>query len=61
MKIVKCCLKFSILIMTLVIEDNTLYQQKDVNESSFLMSHMSLYLRYQGNYRQQWTQRDLQF
>ena len=50
MKIVKCCLKFSILIMTLVIEYNTLYQQKDINESSFLMSHMSLYLRYQGNY-----------
>ena len=42
MKIVKWCLKCLIPIMTIVIEDNTLYHQIDMNKGNFLMSHMSL-------------------
>ena len=36
--------------MSIVTQLNTLYEQIDIRKSYFLRSHMSLYLRYQGNY-----------
>ena len=36
--------------MTLVVEDDTLYQYIDINKNYSSMSFMSLYHRYQGHY-----------
>ena len=36
--------------MGIIAQNNTLYQQIDTRKSYFLKSHMSLYLKYQGNY-----------
>ena len=50
MKILKFCLQCPVPIMSIIARNTALYQQIDTRKGYFVMSHMSLYLKYQEKY-----------
>ena len=46
MLILKCCLKHSVVLMSLVIQNDILNQRLDITKGYFFVYHMSLYLKY---------------